>query len=368
MVVPNLPLNVDLDQADAPFHEASRHQATFAVGRGPLVVEPVHGPRLVALLRDVESVAGRQLHARGQLVVHQAGREFRLAGPRLAVLAVHARQERAGQVEHRGRILLLGPQIQQGRALGAHAGALVHRRQPARLPVLDMVDRQALGIVQHHVGRQVLVLRAQAVRDPRTDGRPVRELAAALHDEDRRFVIEVRGEHRADEGDVVDLLRQVRQDLGNLHARLAVLGELVRRRHESASLVDELDIVGQIASRRLPFVLRESGFGVKQIHLAWPAVHEELDDGLRLGLEVRLALLEVVDAALADRPRRRARVQQVPPQQRCQRRAVQPVPDAGEEIAARRTDRRSCHVVSICVVARHGRPPGLSQCTGTPRN
>ena len=85
---------------------------------------------------------------------------------------------------------------------------------------------------QHDERRQVLVLAAQSITEPRAHAWPAGLLEAGLDERDRRVVIDRLGVHRLDDGDVVDDLRGVREKLADPGAGLAVLGEReLRFRH-----------------------------------------------------------------------------------------------------------------------------------------
>ena len=78
----------------------------------------------------------------------------------------------------------------------------------ASLP-LDVV---AGRIAQHDIRRQVLVLGAQRVADPRSQRRPAREDLAGLHHVDAFRVVVVLGVHRPDQAQLVGDRAQVRND------------------------------------------------------------------------------------------------------------------------------------------------------------
>ena len=119
-----------------------------------------------------------------------------------------------------------------------------------------------------------------------------RDLAAGLNERNRRLVIDRLGVHRADDGDVVDHLRRVRQQLGHPGAVLPVLRELeggrrdrearLARRHRGETLA-LANRVGQILVE--PVVhLR---LVVEGLHLRRRADHVQVDRALGLGREVR---------------------------------------------------------------------------------
>ena len=99
---------------------------------------------------------------------------------------------------------------------------------------------------EHDERRQVPVRRAQAVADPRADARPGERERAGVHAERRVVVVRVARVHRADQGDVVDLLAEVREQVADLDAALAARRELPVR-----LLEEELLVAGPVARLRV---------------------------------------------------------------------------------------------------------------------
>jgi hypothetical protein len=58
--------------------------------------------------------------------------------------------------------------------------------------------------------------------------------AARIHLKERRPMRRAQRVHRADQCQVVGVLRHMREQLGNVHAALTMLLKLPRRRHQSA--------------------------------------------------------------------------------------------------------------------------------------
>ena len=143
-------------------------------------------------------------------------------------------QERALQLQHTLRHSFRGLQIQHRRTLRAQARALKNRRQPARLPISDSDGRQTLRIIQNDVGGQILILAAQTVDRPGSEGGAVWEDAPALHQEHCGSVSEIGAEHGTNQGNIVRVLRQVRHHLRNFNSGLPMLGKLEGRRHHAA--------------------------------------------------------------------------------------------------------------------------------------
>ncbi len=89
---------------------------------------------------------------------------------------------------------------------------------------------------QHDEAGQVGALAAQAVVDPRAHAGPAGDARARVHERVGRVVIDLLGLHRADDADVVGDAGDVRQQLADALARLAVAGELDLRPKQRSSL------------------------------------------------------------------------------------------------------------------------------------
>ena len=111
---------------------------------------------------------------------------------------------------------------------------------------------------------------------------------AGVHEDLRRRVVELVGLHRADDRDVVGDRREVRQQLGDLGARLPVPLELERRAEQLRRALDEREplALDQLLGDVLAVVLRQLRLGIEQIELRRRAGHEQVDDALRLRREV----------------------------------------------------------------------------------
>ena len=79
--------------------------------------------------------------------------------------------------------------------------------------------------------------------------------------------------------------RHVREQLADLDAALAVLLELERRAERRAGLRSVLQIATRQLSGRAYLV--RARLGIERIHVRRPAVHEQVDDALGLGREMR---------------------------------------------------------------------------------
>ena len=147
------------------------------------------------------------------------------------------------------------------------------------------------------------------------------------------------GDHGADEGQLVHLPGQMRQDFRQPDARLPVPGELEGAAHQGPGLFRVLHVGdGHLVQVGLSVMLVQQGLGVEQVHLAGPAVHEEVNDGLGLGLEMGTAGLEVVHPSGGGRfwPGGQGGIsKQLPVEQIGQGCPRDPVGHVGEETTAR---------------------------------
>ena len=112
--------------------------------------------------------------------------------------------------------------IQHRVAAGAELHALIFGGQKAAAPLPIGQRLRIAGALRdhHHEGRQILVLAAQAIGDPRADAGAAGDLKAGLEKCHRGIVIDGVGLQRADDRDAVGDLRRVGQHLAQPRARL----------------------------------------------------------------------------------------------------------------------------------------------------
>ena len=115
----------------------------------------------------------------------------------------------------RGRLIVFGREIEDGRALGAKSGALIERRKVGGRPVAGAVFGETDGVVEDDVSGQVLVLRAEAVDDPGAEGGMAHEELAGVDLVERVVVIGVVGPEGMDEAEFVDDFGRVRERGGH---------------------------------------------------------------------------------------------------------------------------------------------------------
>ncbi len=92
---------------------------------------------------------------------------------------------------------------------------------------------------------------------------------------------------RPDHRDVVDAARDVREEVGDLDAALAVLLERPARAQQLGVALDQLVLgLAELLGPPLPFELVQERLGIERLQVAGPAGHEQEDDRARLGREM----------------------------------------------------------------------------------
>ena len=110
---------------------------------------------------------------------------------------------------------------------------------------------------------------------------------ARVHLVDRLWVVDAVPVAAAQHAEVIGVRGDVRQKIADLESRLAAWPERLDRaeqgilRHLAPS-----HHLTKTARQRLAGVLGQVRFGIEQIHVAWPTVHEQPDNALGSGGEV----------------------------------------------------------------------------------
>ena len=162
---------------------------------------------------------------------------------------------------------------------GVDRRALVFPRQEAA------ADQPPISAPQRDEARQVLVLTAQAVGDPRPEAGMDGVDPAGRQVADRGLMVRRNGVHRADDAQVVDAVAQMGQQVADEDAALAARPEAEWRGIQPAggAFGADFDVARPLACELVDF-----GLGVKQVDVRRAAVHEEEDHAFGAGRKVRL--------------------------------------------------------------------------------
>ncbi len=203
-------------RADAALHQPPGQQA--AMGKGRVAVFLANRLRLVA---DIEHIRGFELHVVSRL--HRLDAAFQiLVLPELLLVILVQRLNQIQLPPLRFFIQFFVLQVPDHLVRLGHRiveeSSLVFRRQESRA---RQTVASALARRQHHEARQIFVLAAQPVGDPRAHGRPRRRDVARVEQAARRRMRRVERIHRLDHADVVDGRRDIRQQAADVHAAAA---------------------------------------------------------------------------------------------------------------------------------------------------
>ena len=282
---------VELDHAYAAFGEAAGHEAVGGEGAVADFLDAVGFDGLRGLALEVEQLGDARLHLEGHLVLGHAGRDLRVDGllGQLPVEAADLVDDLAlGALAHAFGVA----DVVDGLALGLELDALVFAGQDAAGPLTrgDRLQAGTTGGGQYDVARQVLRFRAQAVEQPGAHARASFDDGTRVEEGMGRVVVDLLGLHRADDAEVVGDRTDVREDVGELHARLAPLLEFERTaaglEHGALELGDLLAL-GERFREGLSVEFLQDRLIVEELEVGRAARHAEEDDALGLHREVR---------------------------------------------------------------------------------
>ena len=183
-----------------------------------------------------------------------------------------------------GNALGIG-EVQHRVALRAEFNSLIDRGQksasPARLAAVGLVFPGE----QHHKSRQVGAFTAQSVSEPRTHAGAADDLKAAVHENLRRGVIELRRADGFHNRDIVGNSLKVGKKFGDFRAAFAALGKFVGRTQQARHALDEGKALAfhELLGNKFAVVLLQLGLVVEHVQVRRRARHEEINDALGLG-------------------------------------------------------------------------------------
>ena len=284
---------IEMNEADAalcqsPCQQAIRRERAVA---GRRAVEFEHCLRLVG---HIDQLGHRRLHAERRFVRCDAGLHFGALQPLVAV-PVELLNCLDARLLQFGRNAVRAANVVDRVAAGVELDALKAAGQKAGAPLSrgdGLIGHAAADAGEHDEAGQIVGLRSEAVVDPGAHRRPAADGRAAVHKRVGRVVIDLFGDHRADDADVVDNLLLPRQQLAHPLAALAVAVELehgaVRLELLVLQLRDRLAL-GVRLGHRLIVEFGELGLVVEGFEVRWAAGHAEEDHALGLGGEMRQA-------------------------------------------------------------------------------
>ncbi len=271
----------DLDHAHPPLGEASGQQALAAVGR-----VAVHVADVLRLFFEVKRVGGLNLHPVRQFEGLNAGLDLRVA---LTFRLMP--QVKAAQKIELGALLGLAPrgvtnvfdELVDIRVFRVDVGALQHTGEECGLPVGGSSGGIAAW-AKRDEARQVLVLAAQAVRDPRPHAGAGETRFPAVHEQEGRLMVGYVGVHGADDHQVVRALGDIGKDVTDFDPALAVFCKGKRGAEGCASGALGFQMA---RGQRLAVEPGQFGLGIKRIQVGRSAIGKKMDDAFSAAWKVR---------------------------------------------------------------------------------
>ena len=170
----------------------------------------------------------------------------------------------------------------------AEFDTLVQSRKKSVCPELLAANGVPFRIAQHDVGRQVLILRAQCIADPRAHHRPARKnIASKQHVEPFEMIVVLRV-HRTHKAKIINDCAHVGQSFRDVHAALPMFLKFQRRRQEAVNIIRLMNF--NAIGVRLSGETSQRWLGVEQVHLIRNAILNQFG----IGREVTRASAEIV--------------------------------------------------------------------------
>ena len=302
-----------LHEPHSLLHQAAGQQAVVRKGRLPRL-RAVLLKRGLRFAADIHHLRHADLHAVRQLILVDARQRLGVAD--LAVLLLVKFPERVEASAAHGAAHAFRVRHVQDRIAGAAAlHALKDRRQiPA--PPKALASRR-IGVTgdQHHETRQIRVLRAKPVSDPR----PHRRRAVAGRTGVKQHlcwrVIELIGVHRLHEREVIRQTGQRRIHVADPLAVLPVLLERVRRAQQFGMPLDERQppALDELLRARLVVQLVQLRLVVEQVQLRRRTGHVQVNDVFDLARQRRQMRCHRVGGARSRPAHQRAKRQRAEP-------------------------------------------------------
>ncbi len=246
-----------------------------------------------------------RLHPKRHLVGRQSRLDFRIARfiqAMLIQLADRFDQSTLLIWRDAGR----GFHVVDRMAAAAELDTLIAARQEpgGPLPRRDRLWVSPANAGQDNKPRQVFAFTAQSIRHPGTHRGSAADRRSRVHEGVRRIVIDLLGDHRPHDANVVSHLLMPRQKVADRLSRLAILRELCQRTVALQFLALQLcDRLPLRVRRRHRFAVKfgELRLVVKRFQVRWSAGHAQEDDAF----DPRRKIGQVVSSTLVHTSRSR---------------------------------------------------------------
>src|SRR5262249_40231272 len=286
----------ELHEADAALDHAAGEKAV--AGEAAVVVtavDAVHLSNVPRLARQVGQLRHRRLHAEGHLILGDTRVDLRIADGAggEAVQLVDAVEHAAARVRVDPRRI---GEIKHRVLSRAEANALMLARQKARAP--ETREERLIGAVARALRdhdderRQIIGEGPEPIAEPGAEAWPAGLLVARLDVCDRRVVVDRLGVQRFKDANFVGDGAGVRQELAEPAATAAVLVKLEHRRDTRKRALPRGHAGDALPHTHggwqfLAMMPAQRRLVIEHIDVRRAARHEQVDDALGLGGEVR---------------------------------------------------------------------------------
>lgn len=278
---------IELNESSTALDQSPRQQTAGAELGGRGVVQSVKPLGFASFPREIDRLGRRGLHPIGQFVSLNPRGQFGIFRAAFQMMSVQLADEIERPALLRGGHAGGRLQVENRIAPGPSEGSLIGRRQKTRTVSGRTPFDSAAGIGQNHESRQIFVFGAESVTDPTSQTRLSHQDRTGVHLIDRLRMIDAIGPTRSNDRDIVRAIADSRQEIGDFQAALSMFSEgsfgaeQGVARDVSAS-GHRSEAFGQRSTREF-LKLR---FGIERFEVAWPAVHEEINDSFGFRGEV----------------------------------------------------------------------------------
>ena len=271
-----------LNHAHAAFDKATCQQTPLGV-----FAVTVHLERLFRFLARIKRVWNRELHAVGHFHRLNTGLQLWIMLLPLQIQLIESRQQvRLMSLVHFGQpiVLQILHNVIRLHLVNIHVGSCISTRQKRVPPVGQFIPR--LRTWTHgDEARQILVLGAQTISQPRSHAGTSRLQMPDVHHHHRAGMFRRVRMHRMDEAEIIDQFCHVRKNLTDPPAALTILPKRIRRWHQSHFCVSQRLAIDRF--RPLARVFGNFRLIIERVDLRWPSRHKQLNHVLRLRGEMR---------------------------------------------------------------------------------
>ncbi len=161
---------------------------------------------------------------------------------------------------------MAGPFEMCDRRIGSEDGrTLVGRRHETRRPIPRAIDDVPLTIFHHHEGWEILVLGTESVSNPTSQGGPTTKDRTGVHLANAVGMIEPIAPARANDAEVIGVLRNMREPVRNPQTAVAMLLPFPPTCHQrSVVFAHRCNDRCETIRQRLASEFLQGGFGSKR--------------------------------------------------------------------------------------------------------